>query len=118
MVCQDQAEFNSVVQTPDKPVLMMFFKGGCASCAALEPTMDTLAGEYEGRAVVAKIMIVQMDFMPAQPEIMKQYYMHIVPAAILFNHGQEVKRWYVNYNINDYRKGLDEAIQSPNSAAR
>ena len=109
IVMRDAAEFHSTVQSPDKPVLMMFFKQGCR-LAALEPTIDRLAGEYEGRAVVAKIMVMYLDFVSPVPEIMNSHDVHIVPAVILFNHGQQVKRWDVNYNIDHYRQGLNDVL--------
>jgi thioredoxin-like negative regulator of GroEL len=95
---------------------MMFFKGGCASCAALEPTIDKLAGEYEGRAVVAKLMVLEFTFTYPSPEvhdIHDRYDIGMVPTVRLFVHGQQVKRWDSDYDINHYRQGLNEALGTP-----
>jgi thioredoxin 1 len=114
-VMQDVAEFDSTLQS-DKPVLMMFFKAGCLSCAALEPVMDKLAGEYEGRAVVAKIVVLQFTLTSPSPEvhaIKDKYDVVFVPVAILFVHGQQVKRWDSDYDINRYRQALNDALGAP-----
>lgn len=115
IVMQDAAQFNSTVQNSDQPVLMMFFKQGCASCAALEPTIDQLAREYEGRAVVGKIMVMTVAFFPPTQEvgqIKDRYDVVFVPVVILFNKGQQVKRFDQDYSISDYRAALD-AIVAP-----
>lgn len=104
------AEVEKVIADSKKPVLLMFFKGGCASCAALEPTFDQLANEYKDRAVVAKFMILTFVFGVTSPELKDRYGVVFVPHVILTVNGQERQHWIMDYNIDDYRKGLDEAL--------
>jgi thioredoxin 1 len=111
-VMRDAADFNNTLQS-DKPVLMMFFKQGCASCAALEPTIDQLAGEYQGRADVAKLMVLLFTLTPPSDEvhaIKDKYDVVLVPVVILFVHGQQVARFDQDYNIDHYRKAINEAL--------
>jgi thioredoxin 1 len=114
-VMQDAADFNSTIAS-DKPVLMMFFKQGCATCAALEPTMDKLAGEYQGRAEVAKLVVLQFAFTSPSPEIhaiKEKYDVFFIPVVIMFVHGQPVKHWDADYDINHYRQAMNEALNTP-----
>ncbi len=115
-VMQDAADFNNTIQTSDKPVLMMFFKEGCATCAALEPAMDQLAGEYQGRAQVAKLVVMRLAFTWPSPEIhaiTEKYEVFFIPVVIMFVHGQPVKHWDADYDINHYRRAMDEALATP-----
>jgi thioredoxin 1 len=115
-VMRDAADFNSTIGNSDKPVLMMFFKQGCASCAALEPTIDQLAGEYQGRAEVAKLMVMLFTLVPPSEEVHQikdRYDVVFVPVVILFVHGQQVKRFDSDYDINHYRQALNEALGAP-----
>ena len=111
IVLQDKAEFDQVALHADKPALVMFYKGGCASCAALEPTFDKLAGEYAGRAVVAKFMILTFVFGVTSPELKEKYDVVFVPHVVLLVNGQEKKHWIMDYNIDDYRKALDQYVR-------
>ena len=107
---KDAAEFKSLVTGADKPVLVMFYKGGCASCIALEPTIDQLASEYEGRAVVAKYMILTFTFGVTSPELKEKYGVVFVPHVALLVNGQEKQHWIMEYSIDGYRKALNEAV--------
>ena len=121
IVLKDKAEFDAIALHANKPALVMFFKGGCASCAALEPTFDKLAGEYEGRAVVAKLMILTFVFGITEPELHDRYHVSFVPYVVLLADGQEKKHWIMEYNADLYRKALDEVVGppvKPNAAAR
>jgi len=33
-----------------------------------------------------------------------------VPTVLLFVKGKEVQRWFSDYNINNYRRGLDGVL--------
>lgn len=111
---EDEADFNATVQRSPKPVLVMFYKAGCASCMALDPTIDRLAHEYAGRVVVAKFMILTFAFGVTAPDLKEKYGIIFVPHVILFVNGQERQHWIMDYNISDYREALEAAIGNAN----
>ena len=96
VVYADQAEVERVISSSQQPVLMMFFKGGCASCAALEPTFDQLAAEYQGRAVIGKFMILTLVFELTSPELKDRYGVVFVPHVVLLVNGQEKQHWIMD----------------------
>jgi thioredoxin 1 len=104
-----EAEFDATIRSP-QPVLVDFYKGGCPTCVALDGTMDKLADEYRGRAIVAKFELMKPYFAVTSPELKKRYDISFFPTAVLFVNGQEVKRWVIHYEIKDYRQGLNEAL--------
>ena len=101
-------DFQKVVLEANKPVLVHFWKGGCALCGMLAPIVDKLADEYEGRAVVAGYMLMTLVFTSTNEELRDKYDVVVYPTAILFVNGEEKKRWTVNYDVKSYRAVLDK----------
>ncbi|MCY2931809.1 MAG: thioredoxin family protein [Planctomycetota bacterium] len=108
MEISDPAQLQSLVSQKDKPVLVLFYKDGCASCLALMPTINKLAGEYEGRVSVGQFMILNFVFVPTSQEVKDRYDVILVPHVALLVNGKEKARWIMEYNIDSYRKVLDE----------
>ncbi|MCX5684239.1 MAG: thioredoxin domain-containing protein [Planctomycetota bacterium] len=104
------AEFDQVVMKSEAPVLMEFFKQGCAACGMLEPTLDQLAEEYQGRVTVASFMAYTVVFGIPCPEINQRYNIGLTPTVILFVKGQEKKRWVAEYDGNAYRTVLNGVV--------
>ena len=73
----------------------------------VSPTF-VLAQEYHGRAVVAKFMIMYFTLWPTSIEIKNEYDVVFVPDVYLLINGQRRQRWTADYDIDHYRKGLDE----------
>ena len=104
------ADFDAQVLKADKPVLVDFYKEGCAYCALLEPTMDTLANEYDGRAKIASFRALTFVFGVPNEQIKDRYDVVFLPTVILFVNGQEKHRWTSDFDINSYRKVLNTVV--------
>ena len=105
----DPAQLQTIVDQKDKPVLVLFYKQGCASCLALMPTIDKLAQEYDGRVSVGQYMILNFAFGVTSQDVKDRYDVILVPHVVLLVNGKERARWIMEYNIDSYRKVLDEA---------
>ncbi|MBR1516848.1 MAG: thioredoxin [Bacteroidales bacterium] len=82
IVVNDQT-FQSLIAT-DKPVLVDFSATWCGPCKALAPTIEEVATEFEGRAVVAKADVDEC------PELSARFAIRSVPTVLFFK-GGEVK---------------------------
>ena len=80
------AEFESQVLKADKPVLVDFWASWCGPCLAIAPVVEELAGEYDGKVVVAKM---DVDKSPVTPG---KYGIRAIPTLIVFKDGQIVEQ--------------------------
>src|SRR5262245_60471391 len=68
------------------PVLVDFWAEWCGPCRRLSPTVDELAGDYDGRLVVAKMNV---DENPATP---MRFSVRGIPTLLLFKGEQIVEQ--------------------------
>jgi thioredoxin len=79
------ATFEQTVNQPT-PVLIDFWAEWCGPCRRLSPTVDELAGDYDGRLVVVKMNV---DENPATP---MRFSVRGIPTLLLFKGGQIVEQ--------------------------
>jgi len=78
------SNFESIVLTSSKPTLVDFWASWCAPCRAIAPVVEEIAGEYDGKLIVAKMNV---DENPSTPG---KYGVRGIPTLILFNEGKVV----------------------------
>ncbi len=67
-------------------VLVDFYADWCGPCNALHPTLESLATDFEQKAVVSKINIDN------NPELTAQFGVRSVPALFYFKNGKLVDK--------------------------
>jgi thioredoxin 1 len=76
---------NEVIKSAT-PVIVDFWAEWCAPCKMIDPIVDEIAEQYQGKLRVAKI---DAD---ANPDIITRYGVMGMPTLILFKDGVEVER--------------------------
>jgi len=101
----DGASFETVVQTPGKPVLVDFWAPWCGPCKAIAPILEDLANELGAAVQVCK---VDVDH---NTEIAQKYNIRAIPTLLLFKDGQ-VKDQIVGLSRSDLKTDLKNKIQA------
>ena len=80
------SSFETEVLQSEKPVLVDFWAAWCAPCRMMNPTVEAVAGEYEGTAAVVKLNVDD------NPSTSQRYGIKGIPTLILFKGGKEEER--------------------------
>jgi thioredoxin 1 len=76
--------FQETVLQSSQPVLVDFWAPWCMPCRRIAPTVDAVAGDFEGRAVVGKMNVDENSKVPSQ------YSIRGIPTLLVFKSGQVV----------------------------
>lgn len=77
------ANFAQIVNSA-QPVLVDFWAPWCGPCRMVAPTVEQLAREFQGRAIVGKLNVDE------NPRTAQQYQIMGIPALYIFKQGQVV----------------------------
>jgi thioredoxin 1 len=98
------ANFDKEVLQASQPVLVDFWAEWCMPCRAIAPTIEELAEEYQGKAVVGKL---DTD---TNRNTAAKYEVSAIPTIILFIKGQAAKKFVGLQSKKEFKAALDEAI--------
>jgi len=98
----DKAQFEA--QLTGKIVLADFSAAWCAPCRAMAPVIKDLAGDFDGRATIVEIDIEN------EKELATEFMVHSIPTLILFENGQEKKRFVGLQSKSALEEGLNALL--------
>ncbi|MBA2353706.1 MAG: thioredoxin [Acidobacteria bacterium] len=76
--------FTDVIGGATQPVLVDFWAEWCGPCRMLTPTIEALAAELDGQAVIAKLNVDE------NPTVPGNFGIRSIPALLVFKGGQLV----------------------------
>lgn len=98
------ANFDDTLNGADRPVLVDFSAGWCQPCKALAPTIEAVAGEYEGRLDVYKVDV------DSAPESASRFGIAGLPTCIFFHGGKEVDRFTGSRDLRGVKEYVEKVL--------
>lgn len=83
-VVLSDSTFEQEVLKADMPVLVDFWAEWCGPCKMIAPAINELAGEYAGKAKIAKLDV------DSNQVIASQYGIRSIPSLLIFKNGRVV----------------------------
>ena len=77
-----QDDFEAQVLKSEIPVMVDLWAPWCGPCKALEPTIEEISNEYEGKLKVVKVNIDE------SPNVATQYQVMSIPTLLIFKDGK------------------------------
>jgi thioredoxin 2 len=82
----DDDSFARTIADSAVPVLVDFYADWCGPCKMMAPSVDKLAADYTGRAIIAKLNTDQSQ------KTSMSFSVRGIPTSIVFDGGKEVAR--------------------------
>jgi len=96
--------FEKEVIDSKKPVLVDFWASWCMPCKMLTPTIDALATDFAGKAVIAKLNVDD------HKKVSSRYGIMSIPTVLLFNNGEVVEQFVGVQPITAYADAINKYI--------
>jgi len=98
------SQFDTDVLQADKPVLVDFWAEWCGPCRMMTPTIDAVATDYQGKAVIGKLNVDENGQTAAR------YQIRGIPALLLFKGGKVVDQRVGAVGKSELQKMLDAHV--------
>ena len=104
----NNGEFETEVLKSNVPVLVDFYADWCGPCHAIEPTIEALSNEFEG-----KVKFVKVD-VDSNQEVASSYEIMSIPTIMLFENGKVEDSIVGAYPATVYKQHIERALSHGN----
>ena len=95
------SNFQTEVMESNKVVMLDFWATWCGPCVALAPTVEAIATDYEGKAIVGKVNVDE------NPDVSVKFGIRNIPTILFIKNGEVVDKQVGNVP----RSVLEQTLQ-------
>ena len=96
--------FDEAVLQSEIPVLVDFWAAWCGPCRMIAPTVEQIANDYDGRAVVGKVDV------DSNRDTALKYDIRAIPTLLVFKNGEVADRIVGNVHKADIISKLNAVV--------
>ncbi len=100
----DDSNFDQVVFSDERPVLVEFFAPWCPHCRRMAPLLEELERDYRGR-----VRLVQVNA-EAAPNLVVRFGLRGVPTFVVLDGGKEISRLIGEVPKEELETRLNKAL--------
>jgi thioredoxin len=78
--------FDELLASTSQPILVDFWAEWCGPCHAVAPTIEQIARDYKGRALVIKVNVDN------KPQLAARFSVQSIPTLMILQNGQPIWR--------------------------
>ena len=93
----------TVVLDSDIPVLVDCWAPWCMPCRAQQPILEKVADELQGKTLITSLNIEE------NRETAYRLNIHSIPTLVIFNDGEETRRFFGLQKVDSLTKALEDA---------
>ena len=102
--------FQKEIYESELPVIVDFYTDGCGPCQAMEPILEELAKELEGKLKIAKFYVSVDELMKNSNEIVEKYEVMGFPTFLFFKNGELVKTEIGYYPKEEFEQVMEKVL--------
>ncbi len=104
LVTLTAANFKAEVLEASLPFLVSFWAGWCAPCKIVDPLVEEIASDYDGRARFGKVNIDDEE------ALAMEYGIRAVPTLLIFKNGEVVDKMIGAHAKHDLTASLEKHL--------
>ncbi len=106
----NQDNFEEQVIKADQPVLVDFYTDGCGPCEALNPILEELSADYEGKLNIFKFYVSIDEVLENKNKVSLEYDVMGFPTILIFKDGEVVSSLLGGQSKEELTKEIEAVL--------